>query len=151
MSDSLRPHRLRHARLPCSSLSPRVCLNSCSLCHWCHPTISFSVIPFSPCVQSFPASGSFLSQLFITGGQSTGISVSAPVLPMNIQGWSPLGQTMVWSPCSPRDSLEYFPTPQFESINSLALNLLFGPTLTSVCDYWKLYKSSSNYYFIVIL
>ena len=150
MSDSLRPHRLRHARLPCSSLSPWVCLNSCSLCHWCHPTISFSVTPFSSCVQSFPASGSFLSQLIATGGQSTGISVSAPVLPMNIQGWSPLGQTMVWSPCSPMDSQESFLTPQFESINSSAVNFLFGPTLRSVCDYWK-YKSSSNYYFIVIL
>ena len=79
------PHGLQHTRLPCPSLSPRVCSNSCPLSHWCHPTISSSVAPFS-CPQSFPASGSVpMSQLFTSGGQSIGTSASAPVLPMNIQ------------------------------------------------------------------
>ena len=92
MSDSLRPHGLHHARLPCSSLSPGVCSNSCPLTRWCHPTISSSVAPFSSCPQPFPASESFpVSQLFTSGGQSTGASASASVLPMNIRGWFPLG------------------------------------------------------------
>ena len=91
VSDSLRPHWLQHTRLPCTSLSPKVCSNSCSLSWWCHPTISSSVIPFA-CLQSFPASGSFpMSQLFASGGQSIGPSAS--VLPMNPQGWFPLGLT----------------------------------------------------------
>ena len=94
MSNSLRAHRLQHARLPCPSLSPRVCSDSCLLSRWCHPTISSSVVPFSSCPQSFPASGSFpLSQLFASGGQSIGASASASVLPMNIQGWFPFGLT----------------------------------------------------------
>ena len=90
MSDSLRPHGLQHARLPCSSLFPRVCANSCPLSRCCHPTILSSVIPFSSCPQPFPASESFsMSQLFTSGGQS--ITVSPSVLPMNIQDWFPLG------------------------------------------------------------
>ena len=92
--DSLRPHGLQHTRLPCSSPTPKACSNSCPSTWWCHPTISSSVIPFSSCLQSFPASGSFpVSQLFISGGQSTGASASASVLPMNIQGWFPLELT----------------------------------------------------------
>ena len=91
MSNSLRPHGLQHARLPCPSPTPRVCSNSCPLSQWCHPTISFSVIPFS-CSQSFPATGSFpMSWLFALGSQSMGASASTSVLPMNIQGWFPLG------------------------------------------------------------
>ena len=91
MSSSLQPHGLRHTRLSCSSLSPRACSNSCPLSWWCYPTISSSVIPFSSCLQSFPASGSFLKSWFFTsGGQSVGVSPSASVLPMNIQGWFPL-------------------------------------------------------------
>ena len=94
MSDSLWPHGLQHARLPCPSLSPGVCSNSCSLSWWCHPTISSSVIPFSSCSQSFPASESFpMSQLFTSSGHSIGASASASVLPMSIQGWFPLGFT----------------------------------------------------------
>ena len=94
MSDSFRPHDLWHARHPCPLLYPRVCLNSCPLSQWCHPTISFSVVPFSSCPQFFPASGSFpVSWFFISDGQSIGTSASTSVLPMNIQGWSPLGQT----------------------------------------------------------
>ena len=94
MSDSLWPHELQHARPPCPSPTPRVYPNSCPLRWWCHPPISSSVIPFSSCPQSFPASGSFpMSQFFASGGQSIGVSASASVLPMNIQGWFPLGWT----------------------------------------------------------
>ena len=91
MSDSLQPHRLQHARLPCPSPSPGACSNSCPLSQWCHPTISSSVIPFSSCLKSSPASGSLpMSQHFASGGQSIGASASASVLPMNIQDWFPL-------------------------------------------------------------
>ena len=91
MPNSLWPHGLQHTRLPWPSPSPGVCSNSCSLSQWCHPTISSSVIPFSSCPQSFPASGSFpMSQFFASGGQSIRASASASALPMNIQGWFPL-------------------------------------------------------------
>ena len=94
MSDSLWPHELQYARLPCPSLSPGVCSNSCPLSQWCHPTISSSVTLFSSCPQSFPASGSFPnSWLFPSGGQSIRASAAASVLPMNIQGWFSLGLT----------------------------------------------------------
>ena len=94
VSDSLQPQGLQHTRPPCVSPSPRVYPNSCPLSWWCHPTISSSVIPFSSCLQSFPASGPFQkSQLFAWGGQSIGVSASASVLPMNTQDWSPLGWT----------------------------------------------------------
>ena len=94
MSDSLQPHRLQHIRLPCPSSTLEVYPNSCPLSRWCYPTISSSVVPFSSHLQSFPASGSFpISQFFASGGQSTGVSASAPVLPMNIQDWFPLGWT----------------------------------------------------------
>ena len=93
-SDSLWPHGLQHTRPPCPSPTPGACSNSCPLSQWCYPTISSSVIPFSSLPQSFPASGSFLvSQLITSGGQSIGVSVSASVLPMNIQDWFPLGWT----------------------------------------------------------
>ena len=91
MSDSLRSPGLQHARPPCPSPTPRVYSNSCLLSQWCHPTISFPVIPFSSHLQSFPASGTFpMSQFFTSGGQSIGVSASASVLPMNTQYWSPL-------------------------------------------------------------
>jgi len=94
VSDSLWPHGLQHARLPCPSPTPGACWNWCPLSQWCYPTISPSVIPFSSCLQSFPASGSFpMSQLFVSGGQSIGASASASVLSMNIQDWFPLGWT----------------------------------------------------------
>ena len=93
VSDSLWPHEPQHARPPCPSPTPGVHPNPCLLSRWCHPTISFSVIPFSH-LQSFPAWGSFqVSQLFTSGGQSIGVSASTPVLPMNIQDWFPLGWT----------------------------------------------------------
>ena len=94
VSDSLQPHELQHARPPCPSPTPRACSNSYPSSQWCHPTISSSVVTFSSHLPSFPASGSFkLSQFFISGGQSTGVSASASVLSMNIQDWSPLGWT----------------------------------------------------------
>ena len=94
MSDSLQPHGLQHARPPCPSPTPRVHPNPCPLNQWCHPTISSSVVPFSSCLQFFPASGSFqMSQLFASGGQSIGVSASASALPMNTQDWSPLEWT----------------------------------------------------------
>ena len=94
MFNSLWPRELQHTRLPCLSLAPEVCSNSCSSNQWCHPTISSSVIPFSSSPPSFLASGSFpMSQFFTSGGQSIGALASASVLPMNIQDWSPLGWT----------------------------------------------------------
>ena len=102
---------------------------------WYYLTISSSVAPFSSFPQSFPASGSFpMSQLFSSGGQSTGASTSASGLPNNLQDW------LVRSPYWPRDSKEYSPTSQFRSISSSVFSLLYGPTLTSVHDYWKNHK-----------
>ena len=93
-SDYLWPHGLQHTRPPCLSPTPGVYSNPCPLSWWCHPTISSSVIPFSPSLQSFPASGSFqMSQLFASGGQSIGVSASTSVLPKNIHDWFPLGWT----------------------------------------------------------
>ena len=137
VSDSLQRHGLQHARLPRPSPSPRACSNSCTLNRWCQPTISSSVIPFFSCPQSFPASGSFLmSQLVPSGGQSIGALASPSVLSMNIQDWF-LSGFMGLISCSPRDSKESSPTPQFKSINSLELSLFYGPTLTSIHDCWK--------------
>ena len=119
MSNSLWPHGLQLVRFSCPSPSPRACSISCPLTRSCHPTISSSVIPFFFCLQSFPASGSFpISQLFLSGGQS--FWALASVLPVNIQGWFPL-RLPVWSPWSPRDSQESFPTPQFGNYQ------FFGP------------------------
>ena len=129
MTDSLRPHELQHARPPCPSPTPGVHPNSCPSCRWCHPAILSSVVPFSSCPQSLPASESFpVSQLFAWGGQSTGVSALASFLPKNTQDWSP---------CSPWDSQESSATPQFKSINSSVLSFLHSPTLTSIHDYWK--------------
>ena len=110
--------------VPCPSLSPGICSNSCPLSQWCHPTISSSIAPFSSCPQSFPASGSFpMSPLFASGGQRIRASTSASVLPVNIQGWFLLGLTglIFWSP---RNSQESSPAPQFKSINSSAFSFL---------------------------
>ena len=94
VSDSLRPHESQHTRPPCPSPTPGVHPHSCPSSWWCYPAISFSVVPFSSCPQSLPASGSFpLSQLFTWGVQSTGVSASTSVLPMNTQDWSPLEWT----------------------------------------------------------
>ena len=129
VSDSLQPHELQHTRPPCPSPTPGVHSDSRPSSQWCHPAISSSVIPFSSCSQSLSASESFpMSQVFAWGGQSTGVSALASFLPKNTQDWSP---------CSPRDSQESSPTPQFKSINSSALSLLHSPTLTSIHDHWK--------------
>ena len=94
VSDSLRPHESHHARPPCPSPTLWVDSNPCPSSQWCHPTNSSSVIPFSSCFQSFPASGSFpVSQFFASGGQSIGVSALASVIPKNIQDWFPLGWT----------------------------------------------------------
>ena len=94
VSDSLRPHESQHAKPPCPSPTPRVHSNTRPLSRWCHPAISSSVVPFSSCLQSLPASESFpMSQVFAWGGQSTGVSALASFLPKNTQGWSPLEWT----------------------------------------------------------
>ena len=133
---TLQPHGLQHTRLPCPSSTPRACSNSCPLSQWGHSTMS-SVVPFSSCLQSFPASGSFpVSQLFGSGGQSIGASASASVLPVNSQGWFPLGLTGLISLQS-KGLSRSSQTPLFKSINSSVLSLLYGPTLTSIHGYWK--------------
>ena len=133
--DSLWPHGLQNARLPCLSQTLRAYSNSCPLSWWCHPNISSSIVPFS-CPQSVPASGSFpMSQFFTSGGQSIGVSASASVLPMNIQDWFPLG--LLGPPCCPRNSQESYPTPQFKNIKSSALSFPCNPTLTSIHGYRK--------------
>ena len=132
MSNSLWPHGLQPARLPCLSPSPGACSAPYPLSQWCQPTIPSSVIPFSSCLQSFPASWSFpMSWLFASGGQRIGISASASVLPMNIQDWFPLQPFRIFS-----NPLESSPTSQFKSINSSVLSLLYGSALTSIHDYW---------------
>ena len=137
MSDSLQPHGLQHARLPCSSPSPGVCSNSCPLSQWCHLTILSSVAPFSSCPQSFPASVYF--------PMSRVSHQVAKILELQLQHQSFewifrvdfLLDWLFWSPCCPRDSQESSAVPQFESIRSLVLSLLYGPTLTSIHDCWK--------------
>ena len=137
VSNSLQPHGPQHARPPCPSPTPRVYPNSCRSHQWCHPTISFSVVPFSSCPQSFPASRSFqMSQFFASGGQSISVSASASVLPLNIQDWFPLGWTGLISLQS-KGLSRVSQTPQFKSINSSALSFLYSPTLTSIHDHWK--------------
>ena len=132
-------HGLQFASPSCSSQTHGAYSNSCPLSWWYHLTISSSVFPFSSCLQSFPASGSFqMSQFFASGGQSIGVSASTSVLPMNIQDWFPLGWIgLIGSPCSPRDSQESSPTPQFQSINSSVFSIPYSPPLTSIHDYWK--------------
>ena len=142
MSTSLQPHEPQHARPLCPSPTPRVYPNSSPLSWWCHPTISNSVALFSSCPQFFPASGSFqMSQLFTSGGQSTGASAS--VLPMNIQGWFPLELNGLISLQS-KGLSRATPVAQFKSVNSSVLSLLHGPTLTSMHDYWKNHSFNST-------
>ena len=115
----------------------RVCSNSCPLNSWCHPTTLSSVVPFSSCLQSFPASGSFqMSQFFASGGQSIRVSAPASVLLMNIQDWLHLGWTGLISLQS-KGLSRVSSTPQLKSINSSVLSFLHSPTLTSIHDHWK--------------
>ena len=125
MSDSLQPHESQDARPPCPSPTPGVHSNPCLSSWWCHPTISSSVVAFSSCPQSLPASGSFpMSQLFTWGGQSTGFSASASVLPMNTQDWSPLGWTS-WI------SLQYKGLSRVFSNTTVQKHQFFGAQLSS--------------------
>ena len=136
-SSSLRPHGLQHTRPPCPSPTPGVYSNSCPLSRWCHPTISSSVVPFSSCLWSFPASESFpMSQFFALGGQSIRISASVLVLPMNTQDWFPLGLTGLIFLQS-RELSRVFSSTTIWRHNSSALSLLYSLTLTSIHDYWK--------------
>ena len=131
------PTGLQHSRLPRLSLSPTVCSNSCPLSRRCHSTISSSVIPFSFCAQSFPASGSFpMSQLLTSGGQRIVSSISTSAFPMNIQGWFPLRWTG-WISLQSKGLFGSSPALQFKSINSTVLSCPYGLTFTSVHDYWK--------------
>ena len=129
MSSSLWPHEPQHVRLPSPSLSPRICLNSCPLSQWCHPTISSSVTPSSSLPQSFLASGSLpMSQLFASGGQN--IRVSSSALPKNIQSWFLLRSTDLIS-CCPRDSYKSSPAPQRKNdleseMTNIKYSKLFG-------------------------
>ena len=122
---------------PCPSPTPGVHPNPCPSCQWCHTTISSSVIPFSSCPQSFPASGSFqISQLSISGGQSIGVSASTSVPPMNTQYWSPFGWTG-WTSLQSKGLSRVFSNTTVQKHLSSALSFLYSPTLTSIHDYWK--------------
>ena len=135
VSDSLQPHGRQHTRPPCPSPTPRVYSNSSPLSLWCHPTISSSVVPFSSHLQSFPASGSFqISQLFTSGDQSIGVSASTSVLPMNVQGWFPLGSTG-WISLQSKGLSRVSSNTTAQSINSSVLSFLYSLTLTSIHDY----------------
>ena len=137
MSNFLQLREPQHARLPCTSLSPRVCSNSCPLSRWWYLTISSFAAPFSFCLQSFPASGSFpMIWLSALGSRSIGASALASFLPIIIQGWFSLGLIGLISLQS-KGLLRISPAPQFKSIDSLGLRLLYGPALTSVHDYWE--------------
>ena len=132
LSDSLWPHEPQHARPPCPSPTPGVYPNSCPLSQWCDPIISSSVNPFSPCPHSFPTSGSFqMSQLFASGGQSTGVSASTSVLPMNTQDWSPLGWTG-WISLQSKELSRVF------SNSTVQKHQFFSTQLWRLShDYWK--------------
>ena len=140
VSDSLRPHELQHARAPCPTPNPRVYSNSCPLSRWCHPTISFSVVPFSSHLLCFPLSGSFpMSQFFASSGQSIGVSASASVLPINIPDWFPLGLTGLIS-LQPKGLSRVFTNTtvqRHQSFFMVQLSHPYGPTLTSIYDYWS--------------
>ena len=137
MPRSLWPQGLQHTRLHYPSPTPQTFSNSCSSSKWWHPIISSSVIPFSSCLQSFPASESFpMSQFFASGGQRIGVSAWASVFPMNIQDWLPLGCTGLISLQS-KELSRVFSNTTFKSINPSALSFLYSPTLTSIHDYWK--------------
>ena len=140
VSDSLQPHELQHARPPCPSPISGVHPNPCPLSRWCHATISSSVIPFSSCPQSFPASGSFqMSQLFASGGQSIGVSASTSVLPMNTQDWSALGWTG-WLSLQVQGTLKSLLQHHSSKASILWCSAFFIVPLTSIHDHWKNYS-----------
>ena len=124
-------------KFPCLSLFPAVCSNSCPLSWWCHPIISSSVVPFSSCPQSFPASGSFqTSQLFTSVGQSIGVSASTSVLPVNTQDWSPLEWTG-WISLQSKGLSRVFSNTTVQKCQFFCTQLFYSPTLTSIHDSWK--------------
>ena len=134
---TLRPHELQHARPPCPSPTPRVHPNPRPSSWWCHLAISSSVVPFSSCPQSFPASESFpMSQLFTWGGQSTGASALASVLPKNNQDWSPSEWTG-WISLQSKELSRVFSNTTVQKYQFFCAQLLHNPTLTSIQDYWK--------------
>ena len=134
---TLRPHGLQQARLPCPSPAPRACTNLCPLSRWCHPTISSSVVPFSSSRQSFPASRSFpVSQFFAWGGQSSGSSASASVLPMNIQDRSPLEWTG-WMSLQSKGLSRVFPNTTVQKHQFFCAQLSSQSNFTSIHDYGK--------------
>ena len=138
VSNTLRPQGLQHARLPCPRPTTGAC--SCLSSRWCHPTIQSSVTPFLLLPSTFSSIRVFFQEsVLASGGQSIGVSASASALPMSIQGWFPLGFTDLISLQS-KELSRVFSTPQFKSINCSALNLHYGPTLTSIHDYWKNYS-----------
>ena len=138
MSNSLWPHEMQHARPPCPSPSIGVHSDSHPSSRWCHPAISSSVIPFSSCLQSFLASGSFqMSQFFVSGGQNIGASASASVLPMNIEDWFPLGWTGWISLQSKGISRVFSKTTVQKHQLILQHSVSLHPALTSKYDYWK--------------
>ena len=137
VSNYLWPRESQHARPPCPSQTPGAYSNSCPSSRWCHPTISSSVIPFSSCLQSFPASGSFqMSQLFTSGGQSIGVSASTSALPMNTQDRSPSGWTG-WISLQSKGLSRVFSNTTVQKHLFSALSFLHSPTLTSIHDHWK--------------
>ena len=140
MSDSLPPHKSQHTRPPCPSPTPRVYPNPCQSSQWCHPAISSSVVPFSSCPQSLPASRSFpMSQLFAWGGQSIGVSASTSVLPVNTQDWSPLGWTG-WI------SLQSMGLSRVFSNTTVQKHQFFGAQLSSPSKITILGDNISNYF-----
>ena len=139
VSDSFRPHESQHTRPPWPSPTPGIHSNSCPLSRWCHPTISSSVVPFSSCPQSLPASGSLpMSQFFTSGGQSIWVSASASVLPMNTQDWSPLGWTG-WISLQSKGLSRVFSSTIVQKHHFSALSFLHSPTLTHIHT-WPLEK-----------
>ena len=137
VSNSLRPHESQHARPPCPSPTPGVYPNSCPLSWWCHPATSASVVPFSSCPQSFPASGAFqMSQLFASGGQSIGVSASTSVLPMNTQDWSPLGWTG-WISLQSKGHSRVFSNTTVQKHQFFSAQLSSQSNSHIIHDHWK--------------
>ena len=134
MCDSLRPHELQHARPPCLLPTPGVYPNQCPLSQWCHPTISSSVVPFSSCLQSFSASGSFqMSQLFTSGGQ---VLEFQPRHQLNIQDWFPLGW-ICWISLQSKGLSRVFSNTTVQKHKFFGAQFINSPILRSIHDYWK--------------
>ena len=147
MSDSLQPHELQHARLPCPLPTPRAYSNSCPLSQWCHSTNSSSVTPFSSCLQSFATSGSFpMSQLFTSGGQSIGASASTSILPMNIQGWFLSRLQLLAAPWTAVHQVSLSFTISWSLLSlSLSLSLYIYIYVYIYIVYTHIYKSQWSY------